>query len=152
MPRSRLRPLGVVLLLSLAAAGCAPRISTHGTPMTRMEMAEITPGVDTRGSVRRQLGQPVTTSLMGGETWFYVSTVMEQVAHRAPEIVDRQVIAVSFDENGLVTEARRYGLDEGMDVALRTETTPTFGRELTVAQQIFGNLGRVSGDTLTGGR
>jgi outer membrane protein assembly factor BamE (lipoprotein component of BamABCDE complex) len=139
-------------MLLIAVAGCAPRVTTHGTPMTRMEMAEITPGVDTRGSVRRQLGQPVTTSLIGGETWFYVSTVMEQVAYRAAVIVDRQVIAVSFDETGLVTAAERFALDDGVLVALRTETTPTFGRELTIAQQLLGNIGRVSDDQITGGR
>jgi outer membrane protein assembly factor BamE (lipoprotein component of BamABCDE complex) len=139
-------------MLLIAVAGCASRVTTHGTPMTRMEMAEITPGVDTRGSVRRQLGQPVTTSLIGGETWFYVSTVMEQVAYRAAVIVDRQVIAVSFDETGLVTAAERFALDDGVLVALRTETTPTFGRELTIAQQLLGNIGRVSDDQITGGR
>jgi outer membrane protein assembly factor BamE (lipoprotein component of BamABCDE complex) len=139
-------------MLLIAVAGCAPRVTTHGTPMTRMEMAEITPGVDTRGSVRRQLGQPVTTSLLGGETWFYVSTVMEQVAYRAAVIVDRQVIAVSFDETGLVTAAERFALDDGAQLALRTETTPTYGRELTIAQQLLGNIGRVSEGQLTGGR
>lgn len=145
-------PLRAIILVFAAAlvSACAPRVSTHGTPMTRMELASITPGVDTRGSVRRQLGQPVTTSLVDGETWFYVSTVMERVAYRAPEIADRQVIAVSFDESGLVTSANRYGLDDSLDIALRTETTPTFGRELTIAQQLFGNLGRVSAEQVTG--
>ena len=136
------------VLCLLAVAGCAPRVTNHGTPMTRIELAEITPGVDTRGSVRRQLGEPLTTSLVGGETWFYVSTVMEQQTYHAPRIVDRRVLAVAFDEVGLVTTANRYGLEDGQVVALRTETTPTYGRELTVAQQIFGNVGRINADTL----
>ena len=120
--------------------------------MTRMQMADITPFVDTRGSVRRQLGQPTTASLIGGETWIYVSTVMEQVAHRAPTVVDRQVIAVSFDDNGVVTAVERLGLEDSAQVALRTETTPTFGRELTIAQQLLGNIGRLPGEQITGGR
>jgi outer membrane protein assembly factor BamE (lipoprotein component of BamABCDE complex) len=152
LPSIRPFAAGLILAVFVAAAGCTPQVTTHGTPMTRMEMADLTPGVDTRGSVRRQLGQPITTSVLEGETWFYVSTIMEQVAYRAPTLVDRKVIAISFDESGLVTEVNRYGTEDGVVVALRTETTPTFGRELTVAQQLFGNIGRISGDQLTGGR
>ena len=143
-----LRRYTIAVLCLLGVAGCAPRVSNHGTPMTRIEMAEITPGVDTRGSVRRQLGDPLTTSLIGGETWFYVSTVMEQETYHAPRIVDRRVLAVAFDEVGLVTTANRYGLEDGKVVALRTETTPTYGRELTIAQQMFGNIGRLGSETL----
>ena len=140
--------LTTAALCLLATAACAPRITTHGTPMTRMEMADVTPGVDTRGSVRRQLGEPLSTSLVGGETWFYVSTVMEHETYQAARIIDRRVLAVSFDEAGLVVAANRYGLEDGALVALRSETTPTYGRELTIAQQIFGNLGRVGADQI----
>jgi outer membrane protein assembly factor BamE (lipoprotein component of BamABCDE complex) len=145
--------LRAAALASMAvASGCSPVVSTHGTPMVRLEAAEITPGVDTRGSVRRALGQPITTSLVDGETWFYVSTVMEKETYHAPRVVDRKVLAVRFDALGVVTEANRYGLEDGQVVALRTETTPTYGRELTVAQQLFSNIGRVNPGQFTGNR
>jgi hypothetical protein len=35
----------------------------------------------------------------------------------------------------------RYGLEDGRVIDLATRTTPTFGRELTVLQQLFGNIG-----------
>jgi outer membrane protein assembly factor BamE (lipoprotein component of BamABCDE complex) len=131
------------LCLSLLA-GCEATVSTHGTPMTRIEEAQITPGIDTRGSVIRQLGRPTNTGLIDGERWYYVSTVMEQETYHAARIVDRQVVAVAFDETGVVTAVNRFGMEDGVPVALRAETTPTFGRELTIAQQLFGNIGRVN--------
>lgn len=151
MPAIRLALPALMLGLFLVA-GCTPNVTAHGTPMTRIESAEITPGVDTRGSVRRQLGQPTMSSLIAGETWFYVSTIMEQRTYHAAEVVDRRVLAVAFDDAGVVVSANRYGLEDGQLVALRTETTPTFGRELTVAQQLFGNLGRVGPGQLGGRR
>jgi outer membrane protein assembly factor BamE (lipoprotein component of BamABCDE complex) len=141
--RPALAALAVLLL-----TGCEATVSTHGTPMTRIEEAQITPGVDTRGSVIRQLGRPGSTGLIDGERWYYVSTVMEQETYHAPRIVDRRVVAVAFDETGLVTSVDEFGLEDGVPVALRAETTPTYGRELTIAQQIFGNIGRFNPEQL----
>jgi outer membrane protein assembly factor BamE (lipoprotein component of BamABCDE complex) len=143
LPCLALVAFGVSLL-----SGCEATVSTHGTPMTRIEEAQITPGVDTRGSVIRQLGRPSSTGLIDGERWYYVSTIMEQETYHAPRIVDRQVVAVAFDETGVVTAVNRFGMEDGVPVALRAETTPTYGRELTFAQQMFGNVGRVSPDQL----
>jgi outer membrane protein assembly factor BamE (lipoprotein component of BamABCDE complex) len=110
--------------------------------MARMEEAQITPGVDTRGSVQRQLGQPAIRGLEGDGRWYYVSTTMARETYKAREITDRRVIAITFDDVGVVTDVEELGLEQGQAVALRTETTPTYGREMTFAQQMFGNLGR----------
>ena len=137
-----LRRAAAMLAALAALSACAPRITAHGTPMTRIEQAQITPGVDTRGSVLRQLGQPASTGLIDGERWYYVATVMERETYHARRIVDRQIIAVAFDDVGVVTAVQNLDMNDSMDVALRVETTPTYGRELTFAQQMFGNIGR----------
>jgi len=49
-----------------------------------------------------------------------------------------------------VTQVNRYGLEDGKVVDLVTATTPTYGRELTVLQQLFGNVGRISADQALG--
>ncbi|MEM6677012.1 MAG: outer membrane protein assembly factor BamE, partial [Pseudomonadota bacterium] len=59
----------------------------------------------------------------------------------APEIIDRRIIAVEFNDVDRVTSVRRYGLEDGQFVDLETRTTPTFGRELTILQQVLGNIG-----------
>ncbi|MEM6421502.1 MAG: hypothetical protein AAF698_02855, partial [Pseudomonadota bacterium] len=66
-------------------------------------------------------------------------------AFYAPEVVDRRIIAISFDERDRVTAVDRFGLEDGQYVELETRTTPTFGRQLTVLQQIIGNIGSLEG-------
>jgi outer membrane protein assembly factor BamE (lipoprotein component of BamABCDE complex) len=142
MNASITRAATVALGLTVCLAGCAPRVTSHGIPATRIEQAQITPGVDTRGSVERQLGRPSSTSIADNEQWFYVSTVMESETYKARRVVDRRVFVISFDEVGLVSDFEELGVDDGVAVALRTETTPTYGREMTFAQQMFSNIGR----------
>ena len=43
-----------------------------------------------------------------------------------------------------------YGLEEGKIISYVDRTTPTRGRELTVLQQLFGNLGRLGAGNLPG--
>ena len=56
---------------------------------------------------------------------------------------DRRIIAVTFDENGLVSDVAEYGLEDGRVVAIADRETPTRGRELTFLEQLLGNVGRL---------
>ena len=55
-------------------------------------------------------------------------------------------MAITFDQNDVVASVDLYGLNEGRVVNLETNTTPTFGRELTILEQVLGNIGVITGD------
>ncbi|MEE3101518.1 MAG: outer membrane protein assembly factor BamE, partial [Pseudomonadota bacterium] len=78
--------------------------------------------------------------VMRNDAWYYVSSRVETLAYNAPEVTDRRIVAVHFDDAGVLASADVYGLEDGRIINLVTRTTPTFGRELTILQQIFGNL------------
>lgn len=144
-------PRASAAALCLLLVACAPITSSHGVPMARIEMAAIDPGLDTRGTVRRALGRPSHAIDLDGETWIYVYSIMEREMFFAPRVVERQVLTVRFDADGFVDRVERFGLEDGQVVALRPEVTPTFGRELTVLQQLLGNIGRLNPNQLPGG-
>ena len=56
---------------------------------------------------------------------------------------DRRIIAVSFDDTGVVDEVAEYSLDDGRLVSYASRETPTRGRELSFIEQILGNVGRL---------
>lgn len=144
------RPLPCLTAVTLGAvlSGCAAEVTTHGYAPPEEMVASVVEGVDTRGSVRRKIGRPGATGTFTEDGWYYVSTTVSKMAFYAPEIVDRRIIAVEFNDVDRVTSVRRYGLEDGQLVDLETRTTPTFGRELTILQQVLGNLG--SGEGLLG--
>lgn len=144
-----MRPATAAAFLALAlAAGCAPRTTVHGFAPQQAELERIAIGQDTRSSVLQKLGQPSAVGTFTNDEWYYVASRMERHMFYAPQVVDRTVVAVRFDPAGAVADVARYGLEDGRVVNLATRTTPTFGRELTVLQQLFGNIGNVGSEQL----
>ncbi|MEM7422535.1 MAG: outer membrane protein assembly factor BamE [Pseudomonadota bacterium] len=133
----------------LAVAGCTAVVRNHGYTPTDEDVAQIRVGQDTRGSVRRKIGRPGSTGIFTEEGWFYVSSRVEHLAYYAPEVIDRRVVAVIFDERDVVAAVDRYGLEDGRIIDLETNTTPTRGRELTILEQAIGNIG-VNPETVIG--
>lgn len=139
------------LLLTATAvallAGCAERVDVRGNLPDIEQVVEIEPGVSTREDVVRILGTPSTLSSFKDRTWYYIGQRQEQVAFFRPDITDRSVLMITFDERGIVQETRLNTIEDGRSIDLVGRETPTEGRELTFLQQIFGNLGRFPGAT-----
>lgn len=134
---------GVAILLLVA---CSPDISARGNAPTEDRLGRIEPGAQTRAEVAALLGTPSTTATFDDETWYYISAQTTQTAIFQREELDRRVIAISFDTDGTVKEVRELGLDDGNDVAVVSRETPTLGNELSIIEQLLGNLGRFEGE------
>ena len=137
-----------VIILAGAVSACAPVMENHGYAPDAELVAEIKAGQDTRGSVRRKIGRPGTNGVFDDSGWYYVSSLVKHYTYHAPEVVDRRVVAVEFDESDVVSAVNTYGMESGKIIDLETRTTPTHGRKLTILQQVLGNIGRITGDDL----
>lgn len=141
---------GLALALSLGAAtmagGCEPEVHTRGNMVTQRTLGQIQVGQTSRAQVTNLLGTPSTTSLFdAGETWIYIGAYTRQASYHEMEELQRQVIAVSFDQNGMVSDVRALSKNDGTDIAVVERQTPTAGNELTIMEQMLGNVGRFSG-------
>jgi outer membrane protein assembly factor BamE (lipoprotein component of BamABCDE complex) len=142
----RVAGLVVAAMIGGGLSGCAPLVKNHGYAPDIELLGAITVGTDTRGSVRRKIGRPSTTGVFTEAGWYYVATTVEQYLYYEPKVTDRRVVAVRFDVNDVVAAVNVYGLEDGRVIDLQTRTTPTYGRQLTILQQILGNLGSLSGE------
>jgi outer membrane protein assembly factor BamE (lipoprotein component of BamABCDE complex) len=128
--------------LLLTSAACAPMTETRGYVPDDVLLGELKPGVHDKNSVASLLGSPSSVGTFDSATWYYITSRTEQLAFFAEEVVDQQVVAVDFDDKGVLTGVRRFTLEDANDIQLVERTTPSRGKELTVLQQIFGNIGR----------
>ena len=133
---------GTVLALAMTAAACAPRIDQRGNKPDEEQVVQINPGVDDKNRVAELIGTPSAISTFDDRTWYYISKRTETVAFFNPEVMDQEVLAINFDESGIVQNMRVYGQEDGRTIAYVDRTTPTEGNELTLIQQLLGNLGR----------
>ena len=89
------------------------------------------------------LGTPSTISTFDDQKWYYIGQKSIQFAYKRPRVLDRNVVVVSFDESGYVTETTFYSLEDAQEIKPVARVTPTEGRDFTVLQQLLGNFGRL---------
>jgi outer membrane protein assembly factor BamE (lipoprotein component of BamABCDE complex) len=137
----------VLATLAVAAAlgACTPRVTTHGYVPDPEALSRIQPGVHNQLEVAQFLGTPSTTASFGQPTWLYITERTEAYAFLAPEVVDQRVVAIAFNDDGVVTDVDEYVLQDGYLVDPVTRTTPTYGKQLGLLEQLLGNIGRFAG-------
>lgn len=131
--------LGIVML-----AGCSAQFRNHGYVPNEEDLMQITPGVDTRASVQDLVGPPSTAGVMTDSANYYVQSRVRHYAYRRPEVVERQVLAVSFDSAGVVSNIERFGLQDGQVVPISRRITGTSGTSESILRRLIGNLGGFS--------
>jgi outer membrane protein assembly factor BamE (lipoprotein component of BamABCDE complex) len=136
--------LAAAILAGSALSACAPVASSHGFLALDVKPAEVKVGQDTKSTVLERLGSPSTKSTFDENTWYYMSQSVERVAFYRPRVTKREVVAVSFDPAEKVASVNSYTLADGKIIALNGRETPTRGRELTILEQLLGNVGRVA--------
>ena len=57
-------------------------------------------------------------------------------------MLDQQVLAIKFDDGGLVKDMKLYGVEDGKVIDPVPRVTPTGGQELTFMKQLLGNIGK----------
>lgn len=139
---SRSARLAFGLLALASAASCSPTIDTNGYVFRDASMAEIKPGAQTKEGVLQLLGTPSSTAAFNENVWYYIGEKNEQLAFFNPELIDRQVLVVRFDDAGFVESTNMLTKDDGSQVAFVDRETPTAGHELTFLEQLLGNIGR----------
>jgi outer membrane protein assembly factor BamE (lipoprotein component of BamABCDE complex) len=134
--------LPVAAVISLAVmAGCAPVKTNRGNIVETYRLAEVQPGIDGKDEVIKKIGSPTTMAPFDDNTWYYLGQKFEKHGILDPELKQEKIVVVTFGADGFVDKIveRREGRE---DVPLVDRKTPTSGNEVTVMQQLLGNLGR----------
>lgn len=135
--------VAVAGLLMLALAGCASVYRNHGYNPTDSDLERIVVGVDTRDTVAEVIGRPTAAGLLNDDAWFYVSSRWKHFAYRAPEEIERQVLAVRFNKSGVVQNIERFGLENGKVVVLSSRVTDSNIKGIGFIRQLLGNIGNI---------
>jgi len=141
------------MVVSIIAAGvmtltaCSGNLETRGFVRDESSIEQIKAGVQSKDEITEILGSPssIATFTERGETWYYISRKTEHFAFLEPTVTDQRVLAVNFDEEGLVAAIQHYDLEDRKIIKPVSRTTPTRGRELGFFEQLFGNIGRFNG-------
>lgn len=138
--------LALAVATVLALASCAPVYQNHGYVPTDEELALIEVGKDTHETVAATLGRPSGEGLLNEVGWFYVQSRWKHFGAMAPKEIDRQVVSITFTEEGVVENVERFGLEDGNVVALSRRVTESNIKGIGFLKQLLGNIGRLRAD------
>ncbi len=127
-----------------ALLGCSPIYRDHGYIPPPEDLEQIVVGIDTRDSVEETLGAAASGSVLGDDAMYFVRSRIKTVAMLEPEVIDRTVLAISFNEVGVVSNLETFGLERGQVVPLSRRVTSSGVRDTTFLRQLLGNIGRIT--------
>ena len=131
----------MAVLCILALSACSPQFRNHGYVPNDEDLALITVGVDTRASVEEAVGAPAMSGVITDTATYYVQSRVRRFAWQEPEVVARQVLAISYDSAGVVTNIERFGLEDGQVVPISRRITGTSGTNESIIRRLIGSIG-----------
>lgn len=147
MIRHRVTMIKAAILLSATAiasfaGGCAERIRAHGQFIEQTKIEQVTPGVSTSADIQSLFGPPTASATFDGNVWYYIGQHFAYQSLSQPEVVDREIVIVTFHANEVVDTIDKVVLQGESKVPLVNRETPSSGRTLGLLEQLLGNLGR----------
>ncbi len=132
--------LGVTVAATFIG-GCTPTHNVHGNMVQDYQLTEVATGQDSRTDVLRKLGSPTTKAPFNDNVWYYLGQKMEKRGILDSKVTEERIVVVSFDEDGIVQNIEDID-NERIALPYERGKTPTSGNEMTVLQQLLGNLGK----------
>jgi outer membrane protein assembly factor BamE (lipoprotein component of BamABCDE complex) len=139
------RTVPLVLAAALLSAACDPYSDIRGFAPAPGTVDKLEVGTQSREDVVRLVGSPSAVGTFNPNVWYYITEKQENWGPSRPWIAEQNVIQISFNEQGRVANIKYYDLKDAQNITMVSRITPTSGKELTVLEQLLGNVGKFSG-------
>lgn len=129
--------LGLVLVCSACSSDVF--LKHNGNMPEENKLVQVKLG-QTKAEVQNILGNPSVVSGLSDKHWIYMSSTQKKVAFLKPEEIDRQILALTFDD-GKVSKIENLTLADGNSVVIDGEETPTANPKVGFFRKYFGGVG-----------
>ena len=135
---------GLALVGLLAVAACSATYQNHGYVPPEQDLQQLVVGVDTRATVDDVVGAPSLSGMSDDGDYYYVRSRKRTFGMFRPEVVERQILAISFNEDDTIANIERFGLEDGRAVPLARRVTDSSVVNNGFFRQLLGNLGNIN--------
>lgn len=103
------------------------------------KIAQVKNG-QTKEEVNSILGAPSLTTGLSDDHWIYMSSTVKRVAFMRPHEIDRQVLAITFDDNK-VSKIETRTLADANNISVDKDVTESAERQQGFFRKYFGGVG-----------
>ena len=139
-----------VLVCAVLLGACQAQYDNHGYIPPEEDLRQINVGADTKDTVAEKIGVPVSSGVLTNSGYYYVRMRTRTLGPLAPREIERQVVAISFTDAGVVQNVERFGLERGRVVPLTRRVTSSPVSNSSFLRQLLGNIGRFTPGALGG--
>ena len=139
-----------VLVCAVLLGACQAQYDNHGYIPPEEDLRQINVGSDTKDTVAEKIGVPVSSGVLTNSGYYYVRMRTRTLGPLAPREIERQVVAISFTDAGVVQNVERFGLERGRVVPLTRRVTSSPVSNSSILRQLLGNIGRFTPGALGG--
>jgi outer membrane protein assembly factor BamE (lipoprotein component of BamABCDE complex) len=132
----------LAVMFGVTLASCTPVVAKRGNTIDDDQLSQVVVGVSRREDVASVLGTPTQMGTFDDKVWYYIGQRTEQEAFFDPELKEQKIVTVEFTPEGVVSNVSKSGAEKARDITPVADRTPTYGKEITVMQQLLGNLGK----------
>lgn len=135
--------MSALVASAVVLGACQTTVRQHGYQPEEESVRQVQVGQTNRDQVQQLLGTPTSVAAFDENTWLYISRRTSQTAFMEPRLLEQSVIAITFNPtSGRVTNVRRLTGQDALAIQPVDRETPSPGREMTVMEQLIGNVGR----------
>jgi outer membrane protein assembly factor BamE (lipoprotein component of BamABCDE complex) len=135
--------IAIAIAGAALVGGCAGMRDHRGAVVDAELVSAIQPAIDNKTSVAATLGRPTFEGQFSDNDWYYVSRDTKTIAFRNPSVQKQTVVHVRFDAAGNVVSVNQTGKELVANIDPVDDKTPTLGRDRSLFEDIFGNIGTV---------
>ncbi len=132
----------LTIFSALLLFSCDSDLENRGYVTKFSDFKRVRDGETTKDEVQAMLGSPTTKSVYGKEQWIYAGIEETQETFFEPEVKNFQAYIITFNDEGIVSRVESKGKDSLREFEVSDDKTLTGGSEMTVMQQLLGNLGK----------
>ncbi|MDC3091867.1 outer membrane protein assembly factor BamE [Rickettsiales bacterium] len=96
---------------------------------------------DSKQIIKQLLGSPSFKGELGDNSFYYFSTVSDQIAFLEPDLIDQKIIQLKFNSKDILQKIYLYKKNDSKEVVMSSNFTKTTGREISLLEQMISNFG-----------
>ncbi|WP_297774007.1 outer membrane protein assembly factor BamE [uncultured Roseovarius sp.] len=134
----------MALCCLILVTGCSATYRNHGYVPLEEDLQNLIVGVDTRATVDDVVGPPSLSGVQADGNYYYVRSRIREFGMFQPKVVERQVLAISFNDDDTIANIESFGLEAGRIVPLARRVTDSSVVDNGFLRQILSNIGAIN--------
>ncbi len=137
----RLIYISLLFSLLLFNTSCVNKKIVNGQLPDAETLSKLRVDEDSKQIIKHLLGSPSFMGELGDNSFYYFSTISDQVAFLEPDLIDQKILQLKFNSKDILEKIYLFEKNDSKEIDMSSNFTKTTGREISLIEQMISNFG-----------